>query len=246
MLSTWLKQSDEIKAKFLSGNIEPARKKARGPKLPEVETALLTWFKCKREQNLPVDGEMIRLKGHEFALELGVDPADCAFSNGWLERFKVRHNIVCKKVSGEANSVDQNNTDVTRWHDRMKSILADTAPEDIFNADETAIFFRALPDWTLEFKQTKCHGTKLNKERLTALVCANMTEKMPLLVLGRSKNPRCFKLVKSLPVTYRANKKAWMTCALFTEWVKTVDDLYTRKKRKIVLIVDNCPAHPDI
>ena len=130
----------------------------------------------------------------------------------------------------------------------MKSILADTAPKDIFNADETAIFFRALPDRTLEFKQTKCHGTKLNKERLTALVCANMTgtEKMPLLVLGRSKNPRCFKHVKSLPVTYRANKKAWMTGALFTEWMKTVDDLYTQKKGKIVLIVDNCPAHPKI
>ena len=114
----------------------------------------------------------------------------------------------------------------------MKSILANTAPEDIFNADHTAIFFRALPDRTLEFKQTECHGTKLNKERLTALVCANMTgtEKMPLLVLGQSKNPRCFKLVKSLPVTYRANKKAWMTGALFTDWVKKVDDLYTRKK----------------
>jgi len=100
--------------------MEPARKKASGPNLPKVETAMLTWFKCKREQNLPVDEEIIKQKGHEFAHELKVDTADCTFSNGWLEHFKLRHNIVCKIVGGEANSEDQNHTDVTQWHYRMK------------------------------------------------------------------------------------------------------------------------------
>jgi len=105
-----------------------------------------------------------------------------------------------------------------------------------------------MPDKTLEFKATPCHGGKVNKERLTALVCANMSgsEKLPLLVLGRSKNPRCFKHVKTLPVGYRANKKAWMTSSLFTEWVKMLDSRIHRQNRSIVMIVDNCPAHPHV
>ena len=35
--------------------------------------------------------------------------------------------------------------------------------KDIFNADETGIFFKALPNKTLEFKGNDCKGTKLSK-----------------------------------------------------------------------------------
>ncbi|XP_061188445.1 tigger transposable element-derived protein 4-like [Saccostrea echinata] len=79
------------------------------------------------------------------------------------------------------------------------------------------------------------------------MVCANMdgTDKMPLLVIGKSANPRCFKNVRSLPVEYHANKKAWMTGDIFSTWVKQLDKM-KKKKRKIALVIDNCPAHPKI
>ncbi|VVD04997.1 unnamed protein product, partial [Leptidea sinapis] len=54
------------------------------------------------------------------------------------------------------------------------------------------------------------------------------TEKK-LMVIGKSKNPRRFKNIKKLPVTYKANKSAWMTSQLFEE-----------KELR------NCPAHPYI
>ena len=58
-----------------------------------------------------------------------------------------------------------------------------------------------------------CHGGKKNKERLTDITCSNMDgrDKLPILVIGKAVNPRCFKNVKSLPVQYNANMKAWMT-----------------------------------
>lgn len=37
-----------------------------------------------------------------------------------------------------------------------------------------------------------------------------------------------------------------MTSEIFTEWVKKLEKKMLRKKRKIALIVDNCPAHPKI
>jgi hypothetical protein len=80
------------------------------------------------------------------------------------------------------------------------------------------------------------------------MACANMdgSEKLRLLVIGKFKNPRCFKGVKSLPVTYKANKRAWMTSEIFITWVRSVDQLMTKRKRKILLFIDNCPAHPKI
>ena len=45
------------------------------------------------------------------------------------------------------------------------------------------------------------------------------------LVIGKFKKSRCFNnvVINSLPVLYRANKKAWMTSALYEEWLKWFD-----------------------
>lgn len=96
-----------------------------------------------------------------------------------------------------------------RWNFRWND------PKNVFNADETGLFFKCLPDRILTFKNEKCHGGKLSKERVTLLFAVNMdgSEKLRLLFIGKSAKPRCFKNVKSLPVTYRNNKKSWMTTA---------------------------------
>ena len=71
-------------------------------------------------------------------------------------------------------------------------------------------------------------------------------EKLPLLVIGKSAKPRAFKGAKSLPVQYESNRKAWMTQAIFSEWLKKLDRKMVQKKRKIALILDNCTAHPQL
>ena len=71
------------------------------------------------------------------------------------------------------------------------------------------------------------------------------SDKLPLLVIGKAANPRCFKNVKSLPVQYHANRKTWMTSEIFVSWVKEIDKKM-KKNRKIVLVVNNCSAQPQI
>ena len=47
---------------------------------------------------------------------------------------------------------------------------------------------------TMKFREEKCVGGKQRVIRCTILVTASLTgEKLPLLVIGKSKNPRCFK-----------------------------------------------------
>ncbi|KAL4135901.1 hypothetical protein QTP88_007483 [Uroleucon formosanum] len=127
-------------------------------------------------------------------------------------------------------------------------LLKEYDSKDIFNADEFGLFFKCTPDRTLTFKGDTCHGGKKSKERVTVMVGANMTgtEKLKLLVIGKSKQPRCFKKknVQSLPVTYAYNKKAWMLSTIYESWIFDLDKRFFNDKRKVLLFVDNCPAHP--
>jgi hypothetical protein len=66
----------------------------------------------------------------------------------------------------------------------------------IYNADETGIYYRALPERTLACNKEKdVYGFIPNKERITAMVAANAsgTHRIPLMVIGKSKVPHCFK-----------------------------------------------------
>jgi hypothetical protein len=58
-----------------------------------------------------------------------------------------------------------------------------------------------LSDKTMAFKHEKCHGGKKSKERKIAMVCTNMngSEKWPLLIICKYKNPRCFKGIRNIP-----------------------------------------------
>ena len=90
----------------------------------------------------------------------------------------------------------------------MPTILSRCNFLDIFNADEFGFSFQALPNRTPDLKGEKCTGSKHRKVRLTGMSTASATgEKLLFLVIGKSKNLRCFKNVKSLPCMYKAQEK---------------------------------------
>ncbi|XP_033229057.1 tigger transposable element-derived protein 4-like [Belonocnema kinseyi] len=110
------------------------------------------------------------------------------------------------------------------------------------------VFFSNVYQIKLTFKGDTCHGGKQSKDRVTVMVCANMSgkEKLELLVIGKSKNPRCLKGVKSLPVLYESNKNAWITTSVYEDCLHKIDHKFQRENRKVLLLVDNCPAHPKV
>ena len=59
----------------------------------------------KRNQTIPLSGPIFLTKSEDFAKQLG----DCDFkaNTGLLERFKMRHNIVCRSVCGESAVVSR-------------------------------------------------------------------------------------------------------------------------------------------
>lgn len=106
-----------------------------------------------------------------------------------------------------------------------------------------------MPDRSLAIKGDKCKSGKKSKVRISILLAGSATgEKLKTFVIGKYLKPRCFKNVKkdNLPVTYTANKKAWITSELFENWVVSLNKDMKNQNRSILLIVDNCPAHPEI
>lgn len=69
-------------------------------------------------------------------------------------------------------------------------ILDSFLPSDI----TMLILNRGLPDHGHVQGKEKLSGGKAAKQRVTPLVCANMdgTDKPPLLMIGKPKQPRCF------------------------------------------------------
>ncbi len=76
------------------------------------------------------------------------------------------------------------------------------------------------------------------------------THKLKPLVINKAWKPHAFTQkrvnINQLPVEYHANKKAWMTSDIFMTWLYKLDRMFGRQKRKIALVIDNCPSHPKV
>ena len=107
----------------------------------KLNDVMWQWFNKMRAQLIPVSGPMIQEKALAIAKELGLP--EFKASNGWLRSFKDRHNIAGARVCGESGSVDS--TTVADWQEKLPSIIDGYSPSDIFNMDETGVFYRQMP-----------------------------------------------------------------------------------------------------
>ncbi|XP_045482042.1 tigger transposable element-derived protein 4-like [Harmonia axyridis] len=233
----------------MNSNISKMKKISK-PVNSGTEKALLNWFKQKRIQNVPISGLMLQKKAEYFSRLLSPDNQNVSCSRSWIYRFKRRYCITSRKMHGEAASVSASASASESEEDWLNYIWPDIrknySNDDIFNADETGIFFKLMPNQTLKFQNEKCSGGEKSKDRITVLVCANMSgkEKRELLVIGKPRTPSCLKSCKNLPVKYTSNEKSWITSEIFETEIRKWDLDLQKKKRNIILLVDNCPAHP--
>ena len=52
------------------------------------------------------------------------------------------------------------------WNERVREVRG-YQPKDVWNMDETGLFWRALPEKSLSEKGKRCRGGKKAKQRLT-------------------------------------------------------------------------------
>lgn len=221
----------------------------------KLEDAVYVWFVQRRSRGDPISGPMLCEKALLFNEKLR-GPADFKASTGWLKNFKSRHGIRELEVQGERLSSDP--IAAEEFKHNLAEFLENEnySLDDVYNADETGFNWKSLPRKSLASKREKtAPGFKISKQRVTVMVCANAsgTHRLPPLMIGKSKKPRCFKNVKCLPLCYKAQKNAWMDTDLFIDWYKNEFIPNVKRFRKehkktgrVLLLLDNAPSHPDV
>ena len=248
-VSLILKSEKQILAEWESNEGRPGKKRGRQQNFPHVNDCLWKWYVTCRNSNIPVSGPMLQEEALLIAQKLGEDTVNFAASNGWLDRWKKRYNITQMNVAGEEGDVNEET--MTSWAERARELVRGYQPADVWNMDETGLFWKALPEKSLSERGKRCRGGKKAKQRLTWAFFVNAGGgKEPPIVIGKSVKPRCFKSLKdkNRPYSchYFANKKAWMTSEIFEEIVHQLNRRMKHQNCKIILFIDNAPCHPPL
>ncbi|KAL4149360.1 hypothetical protein QTP88_003322 [Uroleucon formosanum] len=209
-LSTTLKQKDTI---FNTTDAESNRKKNRQSEFSRLEQCLYTWFNQVKHQNIPVSGILVKEKAKSFAEMLGI--SNFTTSYDWLFNFKKRHNLVFRKICGESASVDEGICD--DWKAKLQDLLCEYDPKNVFNADETGLFFKCLPDRTLTYKNEKCHGDNNDFPKVTILTAITMSHKAWNNVTGQTIR-NCFRTCGFVKAIDREEDEALATLEVDSQW----------------------------
>jgi len=119
----------------------------RQVKYPLIEEATLKWLRNATTAGLPISDAILQEKACNIRDQLQISAENFDASSGWLEKFKNRHNIKLYITHGEAGSAPIESLPHERQS--LQTILTSYALKDIYNADETGLFYRMLPNQTL-------------------------------------------------------------------------------------------------
>lgn len=211
------KKKQEIFDACANSFYEAKKKTLHKPEFEEMEQKLYKWFEEQRNKHVPINGVELKAMAQKLFAELYPDKKSTDFnaSDGWFTKFKHRHGICGEILSSDASVV-------TPFIHSLRSKMGEMGINNsqLYNADETGLFYRLLPNTTyVKACEKTAPGRKIRKERISFMLCSNAdgSHKVTPLVIGKSKNPRCFNGFKS-PLVYDFSKNAWMTSRIFVDW----------------------------
>ncbi|CAG8623907.1 3730_t:CDS:2, partial [Acaulospora morrowiae] len=156
-----LKRKDKLLNKNPNSYIA-SLKRERTPKFPQIEQSLALWLDQANGTNLSISGEILLHKATDFARLMDIN--NFTGSQGWLSHFKKRYNIRSITKPGEANSAPL--YDLPQFRNDLQNLLMEWDLNDVYNCDETGLFWRMEPSKTLSIHPLK--GTKQTKDRVNA------------------------------------------------------------------------------
>ncbi|XP_015313992.1 tigger transposable element-derived protein 1 isoform X1 [Bos taurus] len=233
--------------------------RCRGALMGHMERLLSLWIEEQKRQNLPVSTLLIQDQARRLFAQLqheqggGSRAETFGASNGWFARFKVRHNVLLTEEPAVADAQA-----AARYPAVLRAILEEGcySPRQVFNVDETGLFWKRLPErMLLALEGTAGPGPKASKDHLTLLLGGNAAGdfKLKPLLVYPSENPRALRGCSkaSLPVVWRSNRNDWLTPVIFQEWFTScfcpAVESYCASHglpHRALLLLDSAPCHP--
>lgn len=221
---------------------QPDQKRYRREQWPELENALALWIQ-RAQQHIAISSITVLENAEFFWGNLSVYKGRPmpSFSNGWLRGFQQRRAISYRPQ----HSMRDNENLAPCEMKPIRQTLSTFHPKDIFNCDETWLFWKRIPDRS--FSRRSIPGCRKDEARFTVHFCCNMdgSERLPLWLIGCTASPRAFRVARinihNLGIHWRASKRAWMTAVLMEEWLRWFDRQMSG--RKVALLLDNFSAH---
>ncbi|XP_033127522.1 tigger transposable element-derived protein 6-like [Anneissia japonica] len=220
------------------------RKRRRKEEYPEINQYLLEWFIRCRNSNIPLNDNLLRKEALSYAKEIGKH--NFSASNGWLQKWKHRTYIDILNMQVAEENGDVGNESIESWHEHAQELMKNCEAKDIWNMDETGVFWKALPSKSIATKGGQCTGKNV-KERLTWAFFVNAEGKREdPVVIGQS-HPKCFSNLKNKSCPYQcdyyASDKSFMTSEILETILKKLDSRLGLENRKVLLFIDSAPCH---
>ena len=101
-----------------------------------------------------VSGELVKPVAKGFATLSGIKKRSVAIvSNGWLQDFQGRHGCKQRSIHGESGSI--NSKKIPSHRDAIRERLKGVPLDEIYNMDETGLFYCLAPDKTIAKRQAE-------------------------------------------------------------------------------------------
>ncbi|XP_071489481.1 tigger transposable element-derived protein 4-like [Diadema antillarum] len=190
------------------------RKRRRQGKYCDIEKALFVWAKEKIGQGVRLSTPLLK----EKAIEIGSSQGrEFKPSEGWMCRWKIRHNISFKKGRGEKQDVD---------------MAAVKEMETVGDKGE------------YDMKGTElCGGKKASKDRCNRTSGTKKCRPSVVVEEKSSKTRSHPPDLCTLPVMYDDSKNRWMTGDIFKKWLLDWDADLQAQSQQVCLLVCNSAVH---
>jgi len=119
----------------------------RSVKFPHLEKAIGLWISQVSASGLTISDNILCEKARDFAQALNISKKSLSLSHGWLMGFKQRNYLCSFTLHGEANSAPLEILPQQRKF--FQELLSNYELENIYNADETGLFYRMTSNQTL-------------------------------------------------------------------------------------------------
>ena len=214
----------------------------------EFESEMVSWCHGWVRRHGTLTYACLMEKARKKADELDLD--NFKASNGWACNFVQRNGLKMRRRCGEGGDANEASAELGKHSIPLVLQQLRARPEDVFNCDETGIIFGAHPERTLA--PTSVKGTKRDMDRLTLLLCCNVTgtERLKPLMCGKVARQRAWGAVTSSRAWYpddfvrwEKTAKAWMNTELFNRWLTDIRKEFKSCGRRVFMIMDNCSSH---